>query len=139
MQTIQDALFICYKQSSDNARSVALSQRSCSPRLIEEETFNDSDTINNLIDYEDRQKESNSLRGDKIMQGSSLPTNWKSIFLKLIPIKKGCGYERCRLDKVGILREMKSEQMDAPDPSGYDIGQQSPRTRYRPPYKGPTF
>ncbi|GFV35369.1 transposable element Tcb1 transposase [Trichonephila clavipes] len=35
----------------DNACSVAFSQRASSPRLIEDETFNDSDVINNLIDY----------------------------------------------------------------------------------------
>ncbi|GFV01079.1 hypothetical protein TNCV_1010001 [Trichonephila clavipes] len=34
---------------------VAFSQRSSSPRLIEDETFNDSDIINNLINYEDGQ------------------------------------------------------------------------------------
>ncbi|GFV88571.1 uncharacterized protein TNCV_1243811 [Trichonephila clavipes] len=85
----QDALFICCEQSPDNAHSVAFSQRSSSPRLIEDETFNDSDIINNLIDYEDRQEEPDSLREDKNMQGSSFPKNLKSIFLKLIPIPKG--------------------------------------------------
>ncbi|GFY34870.1 hypothetical protein TNCV_154431 [Trichonephila clavipes] len=44
---------MCYKQSPDNAHSVAFSQRSSSPRLIEGGTFNDSDIINNLINYED--------------------------------------------------------------------------------------
>ncbi|GFX20927.1 uncharacterized protein TNCV_79821 [Trichonephila clavipes] len=68
---------------------VAFSQRSSSPRLIEEENFNDSDIVNNLIDYEDGQEEPDSLRVDKNMQRSSFPTNWKSIFLKYIPIKKG--------------------------------------------------
>ncbi|GFX32848.1 hypothetical protein TNCV_889841 [Trichonephila clavipes] len=46
----QDALFFCYKQSPDNARSVAFSQRSNNPRLIEDETLNDRDIINNLTD-----------------------------------------------------------------------------------------
>ncbi|GFX65896.1 uncharacterized protein TNCV_13171 [Trichonephila clavipes] len=63
-------------------QSVVFSQRSSSPRLIEDETFNDSDIINNLIDYEDGQEEPDSLRADKNIQGSSFPTNWKSIFLK---------------------------------------------------------
>ncbi|GFW83704.1 uncharacterized protein TNCV_668171 [Trichonephila clavipes] len=36
--------------------SIDVSQRSSSPRLIEDETFNDSDMINNLINYEDRQE-----------------------------------------------------------------------------------
>ncbi|GFT25407.1 uncharacterized protein TNCV_182341 [Trichonephila clavipes] len=55
---------------------------SSSPRLIEDETFNDNDIINNLIDYEDGQEEPESLRADTNMQGSSFPTNWESIFLK---------------------------------------------------------
>ncbi|GFX00459.1 uncharacterized protein TNCV_2091091 [Trichonephila clavipes] len=63
-------------------KSVAFSQRSSSPRLIEDETFNDSDINNNLIDYEDGQEEPDSLRADKNRQGSSFPTKWKSIFLK---------------------------------------------------------
>ncbi|GFS66784.1 uncharacterized protein TNCV_230041 [Trichonephila clavipes] len=82
MKTLQDALFICYKQSPDNAHSVAFSRHSSSSRLIEVETFNDNDIINNLIDYEDGQEEPDSLRADKNMQTSSFPTNWKSIFLK---------------------------------------------------------
>ncbi|GFY11946.1 hypothetical protein TNCV_4974461 [Trichonephila clavipes] len=48
-QTLQDAVFICYKQSSDNTHSVAFTQHASSPRLIEDETFNSSDIINNLI------------------------------------------------------------------------------------------
>ncbi|GFX82978.1 uncharacterized protein TNCV_4938481 [Trichonephila clavipes] len=63
---LQNALLICYKQSTDNARSVALSVRTNSPRLIEDETFNYSDTINNVIDYEDGQEETDSLRANKI-------------------------------------------------------------------------
>ncbi|GFS57879.1 uncharacterized protein TNCV_2909621 [Trichonephila clavipes] len=57
MLSLQDALFICYKQTPDNAHSVAFTQCSSSPRLIEDETFIDSDIINNLIDYEDEQEE----------------------------------------------------------------------------------
>ncbi|GFT18986.1 uncharacterized protein TNCV_3212211 [Trichonephila clavipes] len=56
MWTLLDTLFICYEKSPDNAHSVALSQRSSSPRLIEDETFNDSDIINNLINYEEGQE-----------------------------------------------------------------------------------
>ncbi|GFT90995.1 uncharacterized protein TNCV_2008511 [Trichonephila clavipes] len=82
MSTVLDALFICYKQSPDNAHSVAFSHRSSSSRLIEDETFNDSDIMNNLIDYEDGREESDFLRVDKNMQGSSFPTTWKSIFFK---------------------------------------------------------
>ncbi|GFS93787.1 uncharacterized protein TNCV_798871 [Trichonephila clavipes] len=85
---LQDALFLCYKQSPDNAHSVAFSQRSSTLCLIEDETFNDSDIMNNLIDYEDGQEEPDSLRVDKNIQGSSFPTKWKSIFFNYIPIKK---------------------------------------------------
>ncbi|GFW58953.1 uncharacterized protein TNCV_2830591 [Trichonephila clavipes] len=74
--TRQDALFIYYKQYPDNEHSVAFSQLSSSPHLIENETFNDSDIINNLIDYEDGQEGPDSLRVDKNMQGSTFPTNW---------------------------------------------------------------
>ncbi|GFS47130.1 uncharacterized protein TNCV_2053111 [Trichonephila clavipes] len=82
MLTLQDALFISYQKSPGNARSVATSQRFGSPRLIEDETFNDSVIINNLIDYEDGQEGPDSLRVDTDIQGSTIPTNWKSIFLK---------------------------------------------------------
>ncbi|GFX20896.1 uncharacterized protein TNCV_79511 [Trichonephila clavipes] len=81
-QTLQDAVCICYKQSPDNAHSVAFSQRSSSSRLIEDETFNDSDIFNNFIDYEDGQEKPDSLRADKNMLGTCSLTNWKSIFLK---------------------------------------------------------
>ncbi|GFT42072.1 hypothetical protein TNCV_1668651 [Trichonephila clavipes] len=53
VQTFQDALSIRYKQSLDNACSFAFSKRNSSTHLIEGETFNDSDIINNLKDYED--------------------------------------------------------------------------------------
>ncbi|GFW12394.1 hypothetical protein TNCV_816471 [Trichonephila clavipes] len=43
-------------------------QRSSSQRLIEDEAFIGSDIFNNLIDYEDGQEESDSLRADKNMQ-----------------------------------------------------------------------
>ncbi|GFT82371.1 uncharacterized protein TNCV_2388691 [Trichonephila clavipes] len=70
------------KLPPDNAYSVAFSQRSNSPRLIEDETLNDNDIIHKLKDYEDGQEEPDSLRVDKKMQESSFPTNWKTIFLK---------------------------------------------------------
>ncbi|GFT81435.1 uncharacterized protein TNCV_3673091 [Trichonephila clavipes] len=72
----------CPYFSPDNAHSVAFSQRSNSPRLIEEEIFNDSDIRNNLIDYEDGQEEPDFSRVDINMQRSSFPTNWRNIFLK---------------------------------------------------------
>ncbi|GFX07753.1 hypothetical protein TNCV_4160221 [Trichonephila clavipes] len=52
-----------------NVHSVVFSQRSFSPRLIEDETFTEGD-INNLIDFEDGLEELDSLRVDKNMQGS---------------------------------------------------------------------
>ncbi|GFU86265.1 uncharacterized protein TNCV_369211 [Trichonephila clavipes] len=70
------------KQSPDNELSVALSQRTNSPRLIEDETFNDSDIINNLIDYVDGQEEPDSLRADKILAGIQLSNKLKKHFLK---------------------------------------------------------
>ncbi|GFX14178.1 uncharacterized protein TNCV_1766721 [Trichonephila clavipes] len=69
--TVQDALFICYKQSPDNARSVASSQRANSPRLIEDETLNDSGIISNLIDDVDGQEEPDSLRANEILGGNA--------------------------------------------------------------------
>ncbi|GFT63588.1 hypothetical protein TNCV_870491 [Trichonephila clavipes] len=63
--TLQDALFICYKQSPYNSYSDAFSQRSSSPRLIVEETCNDSDIMNILIDLEDGQEEPDYLKVDK--------------------------------------------------------------------------
>ncbi|GFW73773.1 uncharacterized protein TNCV_1542271 [Trichonephila clavipes] len=89
MKTLQDALFICYKQSPDNAHTVVFSQHSSTPILIEGETFNKSDSLNNLIDYEDGQEEPDSLRVDKNMLGSNFTTKWKSIFFNYIPIKEG--------------------------------------------------
>ncbi|GFX41023.1 hypothetical protein TNCV_2217211 [Trichonephila clavipes] len=48
--TLQDALFTCYKQSPDNACSVAFSQLSNTQCLIEDETLNDYGIIHNLTD-----------------------------------------------------------------------------------------
>ncbi|GFW74929.1 uncharacterized protein TNCV_2677971 [Trichonephila clavipes] len=81
--TLQDALSICYKQSSDTSRSVAFFQRANSSCLIEDKTFNDSDIINNLIDYEDGQKELDSLRADKIYAGIQLSSKLEKHILKI--------------------------------------------------------
>ncbi|GFU91039.1 hypothetical protein TNCV_4923701 [Trichonephila clavipes] len=54
-------------RSLDNTHSVVFCPRSSSPRLIEDETFIESDIINNLIDYEDGQEEPDSSRADKTM------------------------------------------------------------------------
>ncbi|GFV71150.1 HTH_Tnp_Tc3_2 domain-containing protein [Trichonephila clavipes] len=53
-------------KTPNNAHSVAFSQHANSPCLIEDKTFNDCGTINNLIDYVDGQEELDSLRADKM-------------------------------------------------------------------------
>ncbi|GFT52952.1 hypothetical protein TNCV_1460521 [Trichonephila clavipes] len=64
--TLPDALFIGYKHSLDNVRSVVFSQSTSSTHLIEDEIFNDRDIMNNLVDYEDEQEEPDFLRADTI-------------------------------------------------------------------------
>ncbi|GFS91546.1 beta-scruin [Trichonephila clavipes] len=75
------ALFIGYTHSLNNARSIAFSQRSSSTRLIEDEIFNDSDIINNLIDYEDGHEELDSLRAATIYAGIQLTNKSEKHFL----------------------------------------------------------
>ncbi|GFS51414.1 gag-Pol polyprotein [Trichonephila clavipes] len=65
--------------SPDNTHSVAFSQPSSSPRLIEDETFNDNDIINNLIDHKDGQEEPNSL----IVVFSSIVRDFLELFYNL--------------------------------------------------------
>ncbi|GFV07856.1 uncharacterized protein TNCV_306041 [Trichonephila clavipes] len=79
---LQDALFIGYKQSPNNARSIASSQRTSSTHLIEDETFNGNHTINNLIDNE-VQEPGFSSRADKIYAGIQLSNKWEKHFLKI--------------------------------------------------------
>ncbi|GFW06175.1 uncharacterized protein TNCV_36511 [Trichonephila clavipes] len=81
--TLQDALFICYEQSLDDAHPVASSQHTNSPCLIEDLTLNDSDIINNLIDYVEGQEEPNSLRADKIYSRIKLSNKLEKRFLKI--------------------------------------------------------
>ncbi|GFX69104.1 uncharacterized protein TNCV_4946031 [Trichonephila clavipes] len=78
-------MYICYKQSPDNAHthSVGFSERSSSPRLIEDETLNDYDIINNLIDYVDGQEEPDSLRADKMYAGIQPSSKLGKRFLKI--------------------------------------------------------
>ncbi|GFX50122.1 hypothetical protein TNCV_772851 [Trichonephila clavipes] len=90
----------------NNALSVDFFQRSISPRLIEDETSNDSDIMNNLIDYEEGQ-EPDSLRVDKNMQGSSFPTN-----CPVISLLRRCGQRIIR------MRECRSVVMKT-YPGGY--------------------
>ncbi|GFX64269.1 hypothetical protein TNCV_1499931 [Trichonephila clavipes] len=80
-------MFICYKQSPDIAHSDAFSQRSSNPRLIEDETFNDSDITNNLMDYE----EPDSLRMDKNIQAcpETVSQNCCHTYT-MIPVSRSC-------------------------------------------------
>ncbi|GFW57964.1 hypothetical protein TNCV_1419111 [Trichonephila clavipes] len=57
MHAFQDVLFIGYKQSLDNPRSIAFSQRTSNTHLIKDETFNDSNTVNDLKGYENGHEE----------------------------------------------------------------------------------
>ncbi|GFV28755.1 uncharacterized protein TNCV_3987051 [Trichonephila clavipes] len=82
IHALQNAIFICNKQSPDNARSAAFPQRASSPRLIEDETFNDRDIFNNLIDYEEGQ-ELDSSTADKIYTGIQLSNKLEKHFLKI--------------------------------------------------------
>ncbi|GFS74318.1 uncharacterized protein TNCV_3280061 [Trichonephila clavipes] len=75
-------LFIGYKHSLNNARSIAFYQRTSSTHLLEDETSNGSDIINNLIDYEDGEEEPDSSRRDKIYAGIQHPYKFEKHFLK---------------------------------------------------------
>ncbi|GFW64281.1 uncharacterized protein TNCV_2415311 [Trichonephila clavipes] len=81
--TLQDTVFICYKQSPHNARSIVFTQLASSTRLIEDETVNDSDIINNLIKDEDGQEEPDSLKADKIYAEIQLSKKLEKHFLKI--------------------------------------------------------
>ncbi|GFW09778.1 uncharacterized protein TNCV_868401 [Trichonephila clavipes] len=83
MHTLQDFLLTGYKQSFDNARSIAFFERTSSTHLIEDETVNDSGIINNLVDYEDRQVP-DSLRVDKIYAEIQLSNKSEKHFLKML-------------------------------------------------------
>ncbi|PRD26892.1 UNVERIFIED_CONTAM: hypothetical protein NCL1_36861 [Trichonephila clavipes] len=51
-------------------------------RILLKTKLSMTDIINNFIDYEDGQEDTDYFRADKNMQRSSFPTNWKSNFLK---------------------------------------------------------
>ncbi|GFU62292.1 uncharacterized protein TNCV_2108651 [Trichonephila clavipes] len=53
------------------------------PCLFEDETFNDRDIINNLIDFEDGQEELDSFRVDKIYAEIQLSNKLEKHFLKI--------------------------------------------------------
>ncbi|PRD23359.1 UNVERIFIED_CONTAM: hypothetical protein NCL1_46560 [Trichonephila clavipes] len=81
--------------SLDNARYTDFSQRTSSTHLPEDETFNDSGIINNLIDYEDGQEEPDSLTADRIYAGiplSNKSENDESDF-ELIHHRKMCSFD----------------------------------------------
>ncbi|GFU64882.1 uncharacterized protein TNCV_785331 [Trichonephila clavipes] len=81
--TLQDALFICYKQFPNNARLIVFPQRANSLRLLEYETLNDYGIINNLIEYIAEREEPDSLRVDKIYAGIELFNKLGKLFLKI--------------------------------------------------------
>ncbi|GFX06378.1 uncharacterized protein TNCV_2939061 [Trichonephila clavipes] len=89
IHTLQDALFIGYKQSLDDARSIAFSRRANSLRLIEDETFNESDIFHNLIDYEDEQEEPRFSTADTIYARIQFSNKSEKHFLKIDTIPKG--------------------------------------------------
>ncbi|GFX99095.1 hypothetical protein TNCV_2492761 [Trichonephila clavipes] len=96
-----------HKYSSDSLNlrcTVAFSQRSSSSRLIEDETSNDSDIINNLMDYEDGQEKPDSWRMNKNMQGFSFPTNCVPLchFFALFEVVAPKLREQCPVAGVGI-------------------------------------
>ncbi|GFX98506.1 hypothetical protein TNCV_4002751 [Trichonephila clavipes] len=71
--TLQDAQLIGYKKSPDSgARFIAFSQSTSSRHLLEDETFNDSYIINNLIDYEDGYEEPDFLTANTTYAGIQL-------------------------------------------------------------------
>ncbi|GFU96103.1 hypothetical protein TNCV_611591 [Trichonephila clavipes] len=72
MYTSQDALCNGYRQSRQCTFNCFISKR-----LIEDETFNDIDNINNLTDYEDGQK---NLRVDKFIQDAAFQQIEKKAF-----------------------------------------------------------
>ncbi|GFY09647.1 uncharacterized protein TNCV_381421 [Trichonephila clavipes] len=80
INAFQDALFFCYKQSPNNAHSVAFSEHTKSSRLIEDEIFNDRDIINHLIDYEEGP---DSLGVYKIYAGIQLSNKLEKHSLKI--------------------------------------------------------
>ncbi|GFU11632.1 uncharacterized protein TNCV_4321031 [Trichonephila clavipes] len=87
--TLQDALFIGYKQSLHNASSIPFSQRTSSTHLIGDVTFNSSDIINNLIDYEDGHEKPDSLTADTKYGVIQLSIKSEKHFLKIDSISKG--------------------------------------------------
>ncbi|GFT11655.1 uncharacterized protein TNCV_264511 [Trichonephila clavipes] len=75
-------MFIGYKQSLDNAPCIAFSQCNSTTRLNEDETANDGDIINNLINYGDGQ-EPDSLRAEAIYVEIQVSNKWEKHFLKI--------------------------------------------------------
>ncbi|GFX34473.1 uncharacterized protein TNCV_3657111 [Trichonephila clavipes] len=72
---------IGYKHSLDNTRCIVFQQRNrC---LTEDETFNDSDIMNNLIDYEDEHEVPDSLRADATYAVIQFSNKTEKHFLKI--------------------------------------------------------
>ncbi|GFX59765.1 hypothetical protein TNCV_1778041 [Trichonephila clavipes] len=92
LSTSEEEIFIDFT-SSEKLKGNFVINRSLnlgSLRLIEDETFNGSDIMNNLIDYEDEQEEPDSLRVDKIYAGLRL-IDWLNINVALFSYTRAFG------------------------------------------------
>ncbi|GFW17532.1 uncharacterized protein TNCV_2650901 [Trichonephila clavipes] len=123
---LQDTLFICYKQSLDSANSIAFSQRTSGTHLIEDETFNDSDIINCLIDYEDGQEVPDSLRSDKMHAKIQLSIKLEKHFLKLdITSQKSMTFQKelrsCASGYRDICKQL-ANRLSSQKPFSYIMG-----------------
>ncbi|GFT11621.1 uncharacterized protein TNCV_2906781 [Trichonephila clavipes] len=83
MYTSRQYFHLLSTVSRQCTRSVDFSQIANSPRLIEDETFNDCGIINYLIDCVDGQEEPDSLRADKIYAGIQFSNKLGTDFLKI--------------------------------------------------------
>ncbi|GFT15826.1 hypothetical protein TNCV_3314341 [Trichonephila clavipes] len=75
------------------------------PSLIEDEAFNDSDIINNLIDYEDGQEVPDSLRADKIYADSDERADWMKSITNLTNVIIGLYIKRFNYFIAEIVKQ----------------------------------
>ncbi|GFX72654.1 hypothetical protein TNCV_4062501 [Trichonephila clavipes] len=80
LYTLQESLFICYKQSFYDTRSFAFARHANSARLFEDETVNHNGIIDNLIVHEDGQKEPDSMTADEIYANVELSPKSQKAF-----------------------------------------------------------
>ncbi|GFX13065.1 uncharacterized protein TNCV_2357211 [Trichonephila clavipes] len=74
---------IYVKTSSYNVSPIAFSQLANSTSLTKDETVDNGDILNNLIDYKDGQKEPDYMRADEIHTGIQLFNKLEKHFLKI--------------------------------------------------------